>query len=210
MKYIKELHSDTYRRAAKKAKEYGQENLSKSFDDWAHKTKWKKRVKENIELKIREEYSPFKMFIHTANFSEYGEVKVGKIVDMYINDFTDMGDGESYSTLWYSPELDEFSEDDSDFVLMKTDIHDNGVIKDLISPKNRFVGRREALRFIEFLKKMYTVQSPEFMNYHKKLNDINVEKEDRSGKFYNFINDNFGSWEDFRNKLNLRKLYDRY
>ena len=207
MKYLKELHSSTYKRAAEKAKEYGQHNLSKKFSDWANKTNWDERKSQDIELKVRDEYS-FDMYIDTINFSESGEIEYKKVVKANINDFTDdFGDGDIYSILWYYPEI-KYGDNEDDMVLMRMDIGENGDIFDFVSNKNKFASRKDALKFIEFLHKMYKLQSKKIRNYKSRLN--NLEGQIEAGSFNRFINDNFGSWEEFRSKIKLRKLYDRY
>jgi len=216
MKYLKELHSDTYKRAAEKAKEYGQENLAKSFDEWSWKMSWEEKKQKNIILRERDKYS-FDMYFDKILFSESEYHKVNDVLNVNIDGFNgDFFDGDGYSVIWYLDKKDEerFKEHEDDFLLQRLDImvNDNGdlVIVDSASVKNKFSNKREALKFVKFLETMYKLESPKFMNYKKKLNDLDVTDKDKSGPFYKFINRNFGSFDEFKSKIQLRKLYDRY
>jgi ribosomal protein S17E len=213
MKYLKrinELNKETWDNAARKAEEQGQPYLARELRKWGNKSSWKEKVQNNIEFQILEKYS-FKMWVERGNWAEKGEEYVGKVVDMYINDI-DFHD-EYYVIFWYSPELDENYIHNGkileDFILMATNIYPDGRIEEITNEHNKFINRREALRFIKFLEEIYNVQSKRIRNYKTRVNGIYTDPIDE-GEFHKFINDNFGSFDEFKKQIKIRSLYDRH
>lgn len=211
--FITELKSSTLYSAASKAKEYGQNTLSKKFIDHKKKSEWTEKKNKDLFLSIIDRYM-FDYYVYEVTESQTGrDQRVDNVVSIGINDI-EHWDEHEYSIMLYVEDILTLSMHTSldESPLWKIDIRpDAPYITDSSHVRNRFANRRSLLNFLKTLKDIHKLQDP--MNTPEgiafAINDVKGV-EPKGGEFYEFIKSEFGSWEEFRGKLNLRQLYDSH
>lgn len=190
--------------------------------------KHKNYIKGNLALQIIYDLE-FDYYVHSyyagedAEEFEYGKVCKTKINDHYLWDEEYYSFLTSYEDLDYSNIRRKYMEEDwedldpvtyfayDSNILSKIDIMPTSpYIKEAFHPKNKFANRKSAIKFINMLKKLYILG-----DYNKrnkiiaKMNKSNVS-DIKNSAFKRFIDNEFGSWDEFQSKLNIRELYDVY
>lgn len=229
--FVNELKSSTWKSAADKADEHGQVNLSQKLrnkykdqleyereeekrrKEEERKAEWEKRKSENLELQIIDEYR-YDFYLHYYQLSESDEQEYDGIVKMEIIDCDPNFSPESvvFFVNFETPEGNSLpGVGEHNYVMAYIMIEDESPYitysQDNVS---KFANRRSVLNFLKTLKKLYHVQN--YNKMAKAMASINNAKisEVENGPFHRFINEQFGSWEGFISKINLRKLYDVY
>lgn len=84
-------------------------------------------------------------------------------------------------------------------------------IRHYLGNKNKFANKRSVINFINTLEELYFYQdNSRAMDIIYKLNDMSGDSKVENGDFHSYINDIFGSWDNFKSKLKIRQLYDVY
>tara|TARA_R110000772_G_scaffold12063_3_gene37224 strand:- start:2120 stop:3112 length:993 start_codon:yes stop_codon:yes gene_type:complete len=231
--FINELKSSTWKSAADKALDDGQRNLSNKFSDKymeteelekaekeklrveGNKRAWEKRKKENIELQIMDEYT-FDYYLDSYDTSEEGSLDWQKVVRMKLGDIDWWNDDQfaffiDFKTIEGKdlPEVDNYNSVMA-FMAINSDPDSGYKLITFNDRDSKFANRKSALMFLKTLEKLYVVQ-----NYNKnaesmaKINNTTVTAVENGG-LRRFIDEKFGSWKEFRSKINIRQLYDIY
>ena len=165
---------------------------------------------------------------YTSGSSDY---RYNKNVDIIINDDFTVGYSYMFVMLYMNldreEELREVTEEiwgdnlpNIDVIVDSFDVLESTPIRiDIIkeppyiinsyNPKHKFANKDSILNFLDTLLGLYNIDNKEGrLDIIYKLNDFMGERPQvENGPFYEFIKGNFGSWEEFINKLDIRKLY---
>lgn len=215
IEFINEISSDLLKRASDKAKSNGQKNLSKKFSDYVspitmiNDFKSVKISKDSkLDYKVMSSYT-YDIYVDSYNL-EGDDTPLNKTVKTKIVDY-DLWEDDHF-VFFLNFDIDHEEETS---ILSKIDVYgmndENGYIDPIeFYYGEKFANKKSALKFIEMMKKLYTIHNPNIVNKALgKINDVDVTPVIGYG-FYKFINYNYGSLDEFIKSINIRRLYDTY
>lgn len=215
MKYLKkvnELNAETYKNAAKKVKDMGQ---MKTYQDLMKMYRFRSMSQENRIKQTLIEQNSFKMYIEEVLYEGDIHSVEGKIIDVNIAEIDVPEDDLCFFFL--GADLEQFRKEidhqhPNEAILLNCILtNDNGKPEfEFTHNKNKFTSRKEFNVFMAILEKYYQIEDRNTVaKMMGKLNDTKVP-DMKNGDFNEFINNNFGSFKEFKSKVQPRKYYDRF
>lgn len=212
IEFINEISSDLLKRASDKATSHGQKNLSKKFSEYTSPIKMNNDFENVSNIKDSSfETKVMNSYVYDIYVDEYNldgdDIELGEVVKAKIIDYDNWGDDYHEQFVFFISF--DINHDEELSILSKLNILDNiNVIE--FDHGQKFTNKKSAIKFIEMLKKLYMIHNPNRVSKAlSKINDTDLQEVEGNG-FYSFINDTFGSWENFKKRINIRKLYDTY
>jgi hypothetical protein len=167
----------------------------------------------------------FSVFIESIEFDGGDFIKINNHLKMKIYAYYDMGIDNEYCLL----PIFQYKDIVKYMSYNNIKIYDNNTIQDYyfvsrieLGTKNPYFNldgniigklsnRNEVLKFLKMLNQLYEAQNPKLLsNIYSKLNDVDKEFSFKGGHFYNYVKDNFGTFEDFKKDFSIYESYDSY
>tara|TARA_R110000772_G_scaffold2410_1_gene8309 strand:- start:32668 stop:33315 length:648 start_codon:yes stop_codon:yes gene_type:complete len=211
LKTFNELKSSTYDRAGQIAYNRGQGNLAERI--WQHGESRRKIEKEGTTSETTEKNKKmvfdmmrqytFRTHVHSIQEEHrHEDTFCNRVIDITPTQYGLDGS----ERIWIEFTSEDFNENQKVYFEI-----DN---KKLNLYKNQFTTRRHAVNFIQMLNKIYLLEDPSFAgNAIGKINNVDLKtqlKRNIGGEFFETINIEFGSWDEFKKTIDIRNLYDLF